>query len=65
MKLIAARAEAGLLQREVIAELKKRGCHISKNTLISYEKGRTKPDIATAKMLADLYGQPIDNIDFF
>ena len=64
MKLIAARAEAGMLQREVVEELKKRGCHISKNTLISYEKGRTKPDIDTARMLADLYGQPLENINF-
>lgn len=64
LTLKGARANAGFKQSEVVAELKRRGCKISKNTLINYEKGRTIPDIETAKALAALYGTTVDNIKF-
>lgn len=63
--LRAARVNAGYTQMEVVLELRKRGCKISKNTLSSYEQYKTKPDIDTAKMLAELYGTSVDNIIFF
>lgn len=55
----AARVNAGLTQAEVCAEL-----GINKGTLISYEKYRTIPDIGTAKAMAKLYGQSVNDIIF-
>lgn len=56
----AARVNAGLTQSQVCDVL-----NISKPTLVSYEKGRTIPDMATGQKLAKLYNMPIDNIKFF
>lgn len=55
--LKAARVNAGFTQAEVVEKL-----NISKNTLISYEKYKSKPDIETAQKLAELYGMTVDNI---
>jgi DNA-binding XRE family transcriptional regulator len=55
--LKAARVNAGLTQNDVCLRI-----NISKNTLISYEKYKSVPDIETAKKLAELYGMPVDNI---
>ena len=55
--LKAARVNAGLTQEMVVERL-----GINKNTLISYEKYRTMPDIETARKLAELYGTTVDNI---
>ena len=55
----AARVNAGLTQAEVCVKL-----GITKGTLISYEKYRTIPDIATAKAMAKLYGQSVNDIIF-
>lgn len=63
--LKAARVNAGYTQEEVVDALRKKGCKISKNTLISYEAYRTMPDIETALNLAELYGMSVDNIIFF
>ena len=60
MHLKAARVNAGYTQKKA-AELLK----ISKNTLVSYERYRTKPDIETAKKIAALYGLTVDEIIFF
>ena len=57
--LKAARAQAGLTQDEVAKEIKK-----SKNTVVSYEKYRSTPDINTGKALAKLYGMSVDDIIF-
>ena len=57
--LKGARANAGLTQDEVAKELKK-----SKNTIVSYEKGRSVPDIETGKALAKLYGVSVDDLIF-
>jgi len=53
----AARINAELTQIEASAALE-----ISKNTLCSYEKYRTVPDVETAKRMADLYGVTLDSI---
>lgn len=58
--LKAARVNAGLTQREAAKKL-----GISKGTIASYEKYRTKPDIDRAKKIAELYGTTVDGIIFF
>ena len=63
--LKAARVNAGYTQEEVVEELRKQGCKISKNTIISYEAYRTIPDIETAVRLARLYRMSVDDIIFF
>lgn len=60
MQLKAARVNADLTQVEVCKAL-----NMSKTTLVSYEKYRSKPDIETAKKLAALYGVTVDEIIFF
>lgn len=65
IRLRAARVNAELTQLEVISNLRELGITISKNTLTSYEKYRTKPDIETAKALASLYGMTVDDIIFY
>lgn len=65
IRLRAARVNAELTQLEVISNLRELGINISKNTLTSYEKYRTKPDIETAKALASLYGMTVDDIIFY
>jgi DNA-binding XRE family transcriptional regulator len=57
--LKAARVNAGLTQDFVAKTLKK-----SKNTIVSYEKGRSVPDIETGKALASLYGLSVNDINF-
>lgn len=57
--LKAARVNRGLTQEEVAEKVKK-----SKNTIVSYEKGRSTPDIETGKTLAKLYGVSIDDLIF-
>ena len=59
ISLRAARVNAGLTQDEVAKEVKK-----SKNTIVSYEKGRSVPDIETGKALAKLYHMSVDDIIF-
>ena len=57
--LKAARVNAGLTQDEVVARL-----HISKSTLVNYEKYRTIPDIKMGKAMASLYGLSVNDIIF-
>lgn len=60
IQLKAARVNANFTQEEAAKE-----AGISKNTLASYEAYKTKPDIETAKRLADLYGMTVDDIIFY
>ena len=57
--LKAARVNAELTQDAVAEKLRK-----SKNTIVSYEKGRSIPDIETGKALAKLYGVSVDDLIF-
>lgn len=57
--LKAARVNAGLTQEFVAKAVKK-----SKNTIVSYEKGRSIPDMETGKALASLYGLSVNDINF-
>ena len=57
--LKAARVNAGLTLEEAAKAL-----GITKNTLISYEKYRTIPDMAMGTAMASLYGVSVDNLIF-
>lgn len=59
LTLKAARVNAGLTQDEVAKKVKK-----SKNTIVSYEKGKSIPDIETGKALASMYGVSVDDLIF-
>ena len=59
IKLNAARVNAGLTQEDVAKRLGK-----SKNTIVSWEKGKSSPDIETGKALAKLYGVSINALIF-
>ena len=59
LPLKAARVNAGLTQDEVAKKVKK-----SKNTIVSYEKGKSIPDIETGKALASMYGVSVDDLIF-
>ena len=60
ISLAAARVNAELTQKQVCEALK-----ISKTTLVSYEKGRTIPNVRVGGELAKLYNISPDNIKFF
>lgn len=59
ISLAAARVNAGFTQDEVAKKLK-----ITKNTLVSWEKGCSEPKISQAKELSELYNMPLDCIFF-
>lgn len=59
ISLAAARVNANLTQDDVVKELK-----ITKNTLISWEKGISEPKITQARELSKLYNMPLDCIFF-
>lgn len=65
INLRAARINAGFTQTEAVSALNKKGVKISRNTLASYEKYKTQPDIETAKAMSELYGLSLDEIIFF
>ena len=58
--LKAARVNAGMSQTEAAKQL-----GISKNTLLNYEKYKTKPNIELSTRIAALYGLTVDSIIFF
>lgn len=57
ISLPAARVNAEMTQEEVAERM-----HVSKNTVINWEKGRVDMSFATLQTLADIYGLPIDCI---
>ena len=57
ISLAAARVNAGLTQREAAEKV-----GVSHVTLLNWEHGKTRPDIATARRLAELYEIPLDNL---
>lgn len=58
--LKAARVNAGLTQAEAAKKL-----GISKNTIVNYEKYKSKPCIEIAQKMAELYKLTVDDIIFF
>lgn len=57
ISLAAARVDAGLTQEDVAKAL-----HVTKNTVVAWEKGTSEPKISQAKALCELYNRPIDDI---
>lgn len=57
ISLAAARVNAGMTQEDVAARM-----HVSKNTVINWEKRKVSPAFATLQALSALYRIPIDNI---
>lgn len=57
ISLAAARVNAGMTQEDVSRALK-----VSKNTIVSWEKGATEPTISRVRELSELYNIPLGNI---
>lgn len=57
ISLAAARVNAKLTQDEVSKQL-----HVSKQTVVNWEKGKATPTFIVLSALSNLYGIPIDNI---
>lgn len=57
ISLAAARVNAGMTQEDVAREM-----HISKQTVVNWEKGKVIPGIPEVEMLAKIYNIPQDNI---
>lgn len=53
----AARVNAGLTQEEVAKAM-----HVTKNTVVAWEKYKTEPSISQGRSLSELYNMPLDNI---
>ena len=59
ISLAAARVNAELTQSEVAKML-----HVSPNTLVAWEKGKTEPSISQGRTLSELYKIPLDSLIF-
>lgn len=59
ISLAAARVNANMTQEQAAKSM-----HVSKSTIVSWEKGVTCPDISQAMRLSDLYAIPMDSIFF-
>jgi DNA-binding XRE family transcriptional regulator len=57
ISLAAARVNARLTQDDVAKTL-----HITKQTIVNWEKGATEPSINQGRILEKLYGIPMDYI---
>ena len=58
ISLAAARVNAGLSQDDVA-----RVMHVSKNTVVSWEKYKTEPSVSQGIKLSELYNLPLDVIN--
>lgn len=59
ISIAAARVNAGKTQAEVA-----RALHVGKQTVVSWEKGKTSPNIAKAQEFCELCNIPIDRVSF-
>lgn len=59
ISMAAARVNAGMTQDEASKEL-----HVTKQTLVNWEKGATQPKVDQAERMSELYGIPYQNIIF-
>lgn len=57
ISLAAARVNAGLTQLQVAKKM-----HVSKQTIVNWEKGKAEPSISQARKLSDLYKLELDYI---
>lgn len=58
-RLVACRVQNGYTQKEV-AKL----AGVCEKTLVSWESGRTAPNMESAQKLSEIYGIPLAYIDF-
>lgn len=59
ISLAAARVNAKMTQQDVADKM-----HISKQTIVNWEKGKSEPSVSQADMLSKLYNFPRDCIFF-
>ncbi|MDD7593279.1 MAG: helix-turn-helix transcriptional regulator [Peptoniphilaceae bacterium] len=59
ISLAAARVDAGMTQTQVSHEM-----HVSKQTVVNWENGKTEPTINQARRLSEIYGIGLDHIFF-
>lgn len=57
ISLAAARVNAGLTQGDVAEKM-----HVSRQTIVNWEKGKVVPGIPEMQMLSNIYKIPQDNI---
>lgn len=57
ISLAAARVNAKMTQEDVAKEM-----HVSKQTIVNWEKGKTVPGIPEIEKLSRIYKMPQDNI---
>lgn len=57
ISLAAARVNAGMTQQDVAGKI-----HVSKQTIVNWEKGKVVPRIPEIEMLAKIYNIPQDYI---
>ena len=57
ISLAAARVNAGFTQEDVAKKM-----HISKTTVLNWEKGKCSPSLSDMEMLSQIYNIPKDNI---
>ena len=59
ISLASARINVGLTQEDVAKKM-----HVSKRTIINWEKGISSPSVLQADILYSIYGRPKDSIRF-
>ena len=59
ISMAAARVNAGMTQDEASKAL-----HVTKQTLVNWEKGATQPKVEQAERMSELYKIPYQNIIF-
>lgn len=57
ISLAAARVNANLTQEDVA-----RAMHLSKNTIVNWEKGKSEPSVSQSRELENIYGISMDYI---
>lgn len=57
ISLAAARVNAEMTQEDVAKEM-----HVSKNTVVNWEKGKSEPTISQSRKLSKLYNMPLEYI---
>ena len=58
-RLIQCREQKKIDKTELVYQLKRYGLNVSRNTIISWEKGDTQPSIENLTMLCKFYNKPI------
>ena len=57
ISLAAARVNAEMTQEDVAREM-----HVSKNTVVNWEKGKSEPTISQSRELSKFYNMPLEYI---